>query len=252
MPVRAAVGKTDIDFFIMFVVKQKARQRAECLADDRGDGSAGGAHRRQAAPAIDKERVKNDVCHRADHLRPHGELRLARGLQKALKVDLKIHEYRADRNDAQIRISVASDGFDIRLRSDEGVGKEYAENSHDDPAAHAEEQAVARHAVGELIVPAAERTGEHRRYADARAGAETDENVLRRERQRERRKAVLRHPRHIYAVNNVIESLHQHREHHGHCHRKQQLSLRHFAHTPRPGQAACFLHGIHSSFLSHM
>ena len=183
VPVRAAVGKTDIDFLIMFVVKQKARQRAERLADDRGDGGAGGAQRGQAAPAVDKERVKNDVCHRADYLRPHGELRLARGLQKALKVDLKIHKYRADRNDAQIRISVAADGLDIRLRVDEGVGKEHTEDRHNNPAAHAEEQAVSRHTVGELIVPAAESAGEHRRNADARAGGKTDENVLCRERE---------------------------------------------------------------------
>ena len=108
---------------------------------------------------------------------------MARGLQKSLKVDLKIHEYRADRNDAQIRISVAADGLDIRLRVDEGVGKENTEDRHNDPAAHAEEQAVSRHAVGKLIVPAAESAGEHRRNADARAGGKTDENVLRRERE---------------------------------------------------------------------
>ena len=59
-------------------VINQGKKETDALADDRCNGSAGRAHSREAAPAEDEERVKDNIGDSADHLRPHGELRHAR------------------------------------------------------------------------------------------------------------------------------------------------------------------------------
>ena len=79
-----------------------------------------------------------------------------------------------------------------------------------------------RRIVRRLLVALAESAGNERAHAHAGAHAECHQQVLNRERQRDRRQRVLAHLRHKVAVHNVVKRLNQHREHCRQCHRQNQ------------------------------
>ena len=222
-------------------MEEPADAGANRLADHRGDRSARRAHGGQAQPAEDEDGIEDDVRHGADHLRPHGEPGLTRGLEQPLHADLQIDEEGADGHDLQIGIGIAADALDIRLGVDEGFGQEDAEKRHQRPAAEGEENRRAADAPGLFRIPAAQGAGHQCAHAHARAGAQADQDILGREGQGQGRETVLRHLSHIDAVHHVIQRLDEHGEHHRHRHLQQELSLRHLAHAPGI-QSFCICH----------
>ena len=212
---------------------------------DKRHDLAGHSGRRRArnAPAEheDADRVEYDVEDRAHALREHGIDRPARGLHQPLEHDLAEQAERHAAHDVQIGRAHVDDLGDFRLRGHERPTEEQAEHEEDRIAHQRQQHAVFRHLVGALVVLLAQRAGEQRVHAHARAGRHADHEVLRRKGQRHRRERLFADAAHEHAVHNVVQRLDEHGNDHRQRHGDDQLSDGHRAHF------VFLLHGSHPS-----
>ena len=228
--VRADVPQAQMHLRIFEVVERHGDDRAQALADHRRPGRAGNAHLREAEQAEDEDRVEDDVRDRTDQLRDHGIDRATGRLQETLEGDLDENAERAQNADVQVRDAVIDDRLNIRLRAHVSTDADQAGDEHEQIAQQRQQQAVDRDLIDALGVFLPQRTREQRIDADAEADSDGNDDVLQRERHGHRRERILADARDKDTVHDVVQRLHEHGDHHRHCHRQQQPIFGHRAH----------------------
>ena len=243
-PARPDLPDTDGQLPVFRGMEDQTDDRRDSLADHCGRGRAGGGqteaegHRHRKAAELDhiprfedEKGVEDDVCHRAHHLGPHRQMGPSRGLQQAFHRHLHIQEKGNDGDDTEVGIGIMPDALDLGLGVDENPRSQQSEQRHQQPAADREEDPGSRHPNGLIPVVPSQSTGDQRADPNAGTGADADHDILRREGQRQRSEAFLRHPRDIDAVHHIVERLDQHGEHHWDRKGQQQPPLGHLAHA---------------------
>ena len=228
--VRPDVPQAQVHLRIFEVVEHHGDDRADALPDHRCPGSAGDAELREAEQTEDQDRVEDNVRDRAGQLRDHGIDRAAGRLQEALEGDLNKNAERAQNADVQVRDAVIDDRLNIRLRAHVSTDTDQACDKHEQIAQPCKQQTVDRDLIDTLGVFLPQRAREQRIDADTEADSDGNDDVLPRESHRHRRERILADARDENAVHNVVQCLHEHGDHHRHCHRQQQPILGHRAH----------------------
>ena len=174
--------------------------------------------------------INLDADQRHQAVADHRQQRAAGALQQALKEDLHENAHRAEHHDGRVIHAALDDFRDVRLHFKVRANDRRAAEHEDKAADEQQHDAVGRRAVHALFVLRAQRAGEHRVQADAQTRRNRDHQVLDRESERNRRQRVFIDLRNKHRVHNVIERLHQHRDHDGQRHADQQLANGHDAH----------------------
>ena len=211
-------------------VEIEADGRADELTDNGGDRRTGDLQPREAEQAENEDGVENDVGGRAGDLRDHGEVRASRRLQQALIIHLEEQADRAADADGHIAAPVSDDLRVVRLKAEERSRKRPADEGEERKIAQREEQTDIRRAVRAHLILLAQRAGEQRVHAHARAAGKGDAQRLERERERHGVHRVLTELCHKDAVHHVVKRLKQHGYHHRHRHAEEQPADRHGAH----------------------
>lgn len=100
LPQESVALQPDVDDWVLHPVEPQRGCCTDELADDRSNGRAPNAHGRAPQQAKDRDRVQNDVDHRTDDERNHGQHRVPHCLQQPLAVGLQKNppaEHKIDR-----------------------------------------------------------------------------------------------------------------------------------------------------------
>ena len=191
---------------------------AQNLANDCRNRSARNAHGRNAQITENKDRVEDDVRHRADELEYHRENHVARCLERLFNIDFNKYAERKDTDNTHV---INAQLRKLRLRSkslDKGTRAEYTNQGKNHPVEHAKHKAVCGSVICFLLTLLSEAARHQRVNTDARPNAESNQQRLDWENQRNSGQGVLTHLRHEIAVDDIIQSLHEHGKHGGQSH----------------------------------
>ena len=222
-----------MDFRIFLQIKKQGEQHGNDLSDDGGDCRSRNAHFRHSKETEDHDRIEDNVNDRAESLGDHGVKGFSGRLQETLEGKLHKNAERAGENDGEVLRTVFDNKCLGRFFYLDGEEKPGAENPHQrkhDIAENAEKNAVVGCKAGVALVLCAKTARKQRIYADAGAGCNRCHQILHGERQRNGGQRILVDSGYKNAVYDIVERLHQHREHDRQRHGDQQLRDRHDAH----------------------
>ena len=215
---------------IRLQVQHQPDQGGDRLSDHGRERRAGNAHRRTAEIPEDHDRVKDDIDDGARQLRSHALHGPPGRLQEPLKHHLE-HQARGEPvHDPKVDLPHRGDLRVARLRADKRAGNEDPDQRKQHKIAEGQQQRHVGGLVRSLEFPFAERSREQGVHADAGTGTDRDHQVLQGKCERDGGQRIFRKLRDENAVHNVVECLHQHRDHHRQRHRDDQLLYGHDAH----------------------
>ena len=236
--VRLEVAEFVVDLSIKMQVEGKGSAHAEQLADDSSPCSAAHAHFRQAAPAVDQERVEDDVHHGTGDLGDGGVQRTAGGLQH-----LFVHREQYDAEGDTAADVQIGDGHVQHFGADAAAGAlgvhigahaQQAEQHEHDGNEDAQHLGVAGGAVGAFLVTETQQLCQQGIGAHAGADGHGHHEQLYREGKAQGSQSVLAaggHAGQIGAVHHVIGGLQHHGQHDGQTdteHQRRNGLHRHF------------------------
>ena len=223
-------AEVHVYFLIDAMVKVNAHGAAHKLAAHRGNGGTGGLHAGKTEQAEDHNGVQNNIGQSAGQLGDHGVKAAPGSHQQLFQHTLQKAGDAQNTHDAQIVDAVLANGRVGGLGMKEGAGAEQAEQQKRHKGAAAQKQAVLGRAVHLLVVLFAQAFAEQGIYAHSGAHGKADQQVLHGKSKAECRKGILGNAAHKHAVYNVVQSLHQHRDHHRYRQFDQQRVDGHIAH----------------------
>src|SRR5699024_8569607 len=174
-------------------------------------GRARYAHFGETQQTENQDGVEYDVQYGTYELRYHGKRGAARGLEYALIGYLYKHTEGEDEHYAQVRDAVGDylrrvlrGHFAAYLRAHKRLCEEQTENQEYDIASGLKHHSAYRYPACVSRVLLSQRAAHQRVYAHAETYGKGDEQVLHRERQRDRSTRVLTYHRHKNTVLDVI------------------------------------------------
>ena len=185
------------------------------LSDIRGDGGAVDTQRGTAQISEDHDGIEDDVGDASRHHAVHGYLHPSRSLEQFLIYQLYGHDDGCGEDDEGIPGSEIEDpvvvGIHPQERRDDGKTDPGEKDAVKDP-----QQDPQRSRPGGFFLLLRTQIEGHRRIdAHAEPDAHRPDDVLNGKHQRQRRHGILADLRHEIAVDDVIQSVDQHGQHHG-------------------------------------
>ena len=219
-----------LDLMVVGNIEDQSQNGGNNLAQHGGGSSAGHAHLREGANAKDEDGVHNDVDDCAHALGDHGIEGASSGLEQPLKHDLHKETNGEPGADSQISHALVDDIRVVVLCQEEGLGEHNTCNGKDQHTEEGQENAVLCGAVGRIKVLGAQAAGEQGVDAHAGTYADGDHQVLIGEGHSHGSQCVFADFGHEVAVHHIVQSLHQHGDHHGQGHGEDQALDGHDAH----------------------
>ena len=202
----------------------------ERLADARGQRRALDAHFREGADAVDHHRIEDDVgdaaAEHGDHRQPHA----AHGLKELFIEHAKGNDRREGEGHRGVAHAQIDHGLRIAVQRQKARHEEDAACRQNQPVDQRERQPLRGGAVGAFQLVRTQMIGDHGVDADAEADGHGVDEVLDGKHQRERRERILADAGDKVAVDDVVERVDQHGDHHRQRHGDQQREHGPFLH----------------------
>ena len=211
-------------------VEEDGQAGGQDLTQDGGQGGSRHLHPGEAEQSEDQNGVHDDVDNGAHRLGDHGVEGAPGGLEHPVKGDLYEQPYRQAADDGHVLCAVVHNGLLAGLHLEKEPGAGQADGHEHQAAEDGQKQAVHGGGVGPALAALAQALGQQGVDAHAGSHGHGDHQILDREGQRDGVQRVLADLGHKVAVHHVVEGLHQHGDHHGDGHARQELADGHDAH----------------------